>query len=93
MSLCPASPSLQWVPGTAVPHLLGQELVAPSHRYSGPLRLPMACLGVVRFSLSSPDTLHHSSLFVSLLHKGSPERRESPPRAGSLSLDGRHSSP
>jgi hypothetical protein len=69
-TLCPASPSLQWVPGTPVPHLTDQELMAPSHRYYDPLRLPNALLGVVWSSLSSPDSLHHSSFFVSL----SPER-------------------
>ncbi len=31
-SSCPASPSLQWVPGVTVPHL---------HRYYAPLRLPL----------------------------------------------------
>ena len=40
----PSSGSL----GTSVPHL---------HRYYAPLRLPMAHLGVVRFSLSFPDPL------------------------------------
>ena len=51
-TLCPASPSLQWVPWASVPHL---------PRYDDPLRLPRAHLGVVRFSLSSPATLHRSS--------------------------------
>src|SRR4029077_12614293 len=42
-------------------------------------------LGVVRFSLSSPDTLHHSSCFVSLLcREGSCERLELPLHARSL---------
>ena len=68
--------SLQWVPWAAVPHL---------PRYYDPLRLPRAHLGVVRFSLSSPDTLHHSSFFVSLLcREGSCERLELPLHAGSL---------
>jgi hypothetical protein len=47
----------------------------------------MARLGVVRFSLSSPDTLHHSSFFVSLSldrlaceARASSQRRESFPR-------------
>jgi hypothetical protein len=63
---CPASPSLQWVPGTSVPHLPDQGPVAPGPRYDAPLRLPRARLGGVRCSLSSPKTLHHSSFFVSL---------------------------
>ena len=44
MSLCPASPSLQWVPWVAVPHL---------PRYYAPLRLPPAHLGSLRWSLAS----------------------------------------
>jgi hypothetical protein len=40
--------SLPWVPWASVPHL---------PRYYAPLRLPMAHLGVVRFSLSFPDPL------------------------------------
>jgi hypothetical protein len=63
---CPASPSLPGVPGTLVPHLPGQEMRAPSPRDDGPLRLPMAGRGGVRFSLSSPDPLPHSSCFGSL---------------------------
>jgi hypothetical protein len=75
-TLCPASPSLQRVPWASVPHL---------PRYYAPLRLPRAHLGVVRFSLSSPDTLHHSSCFVSLLcREGSCERLELPLHARSL---------
>jgi hypothetical protein len=51
----------------------------------------MARLGVVRFSLSFPDTLRHSSCFVSLLPtEGSLERRELPLRAGRLYPYGRH---
>ena len=41
------------------------KLTAPDHRYSETLRLPLARLGVVRFSLSFPDTLWGSSGFVS----------------------------
>jgi hypothetical protein len=41
-TLCPASPSLQWVPWASVPHL---------HRYYAPLRLPTAHLEVLRSSL------------------------------------------
>jgi hypothetical protein len=37
-------------------------------RYYEPLRLPMAHLGVVRFSLSFPDPLYRASGFVSLGH-------------------------
>jgi len=46
----------------------------------------MARLGVVRFSLSSPDTLYRASFFVSLSHQGSCERRAPPLHAGSLHL-------
>jgi len=51
----------------------------------------MARLGGVRFSLSSPDTLHHSSFFVSLSHerlaweaRASSQRRESLPQRSAL---------
>ncbi len=37
-------------------HLIGQPW-GTDHRYYDQLRLPDACLGFVRFSLSSPDTL------------------------------------
>jgi hypothetical protein len=50
---------------------------APSPRYYAPLRLPKARLGVVRCSLSSPDTLHRSSFFVSLFAKKARVRGES----------------
>jgi hypothetical protein len=43
-TLCPALPSLQWVPWVAVPHL---------HRYYAPRRLPPARLGSLRLSLAS----------------------------------------
>ena len=57
-TLCPASPSLQWVPWALVPHLTGQgNKSATGHRYYGRLRLPNAHLGLLRYSLSSPDTL------------------------------------
>ena len=49
-----------------VPHLPDQKPWAPSPRYYAPLRLPIAHLGVVRCSLSSPDPLYHASCFVSL---------------------------
>lgn len=66
----------------------------PSHRYYDPLRLPKAHLGVVRFSLSSPDTLHHSSFFVFLSRErlagearaSSPRRESSPQRSALLRL-------
>ena len=85
-TLYPASPSLKWVPGTLVPHLLGQVCTTPGLRYYDSLRLPMAHLGGVRFSLSFPDTLYHASFFVSLSLKGSCERRTLPLHAGSLHL-------
>ena len=79
--------SLQWVPGTSVPHLPDQERTAPSLRYYAPLRLPIAHLGVVRCSLSFPDALGHASGFVSLdcarlvgEADASSPRRESSPR-------------
>ncbi len=52
----------------------------------------MAYLGLVRFSLSFPDTLRCSFCFVSLLlfAKGSLDRRELPLCAGRLYLYGRH---
>ncbi len=43
-TLCPALPSLQWVPWVAVPHL---------PRYYAPLRLPPARLGSLRLALAS----------------------------------------
>ena len=61
-TLCPASPSLQWVPWASVPHLTGQK--NSDHRYYGQLRLPDVHLRLVRGSLSSPDTLYCSSFFV-----------------------------
>jgi len=36
----------------------------PDHRYYDPLRLPTALLGLLRFSLSSPDTLTCTVSFV-----------------------------
>ena len=51
----------------------------------------MACLGVVRFSLSSPDTLERSSFFVSLAParlawevRASSQRQESLPHRSAL---------
>ena len=55
-TLCPASPSLQWVAWASLPHLTVQ-LSTTEHRYYDPLRLPEACLRFVRSSLSAPDTL------------------------------------
>jgi hypothetical protein len=64
---------------------------APSQRDSAPLRLPIAHLGGVRFSLSAPDTLYHASFFVSLACERlvckagvSLPRRESFPRRSAL---------
>ena len=70
-TLCPASPSLQWVPWVSVPHLAGLGIHC-NHgpRYYDPLRLPNVHLRFVRSSLSSPDTLYRPSLlFVSLLEQ------------------------
>jgi hypothetical protein len=76
-TVCPASPSLPWVPWASVPHLPRDE---------DPRRLPRAHLGGVRCSLSSPAPLHHSSFFVSLLCRaGAGERLELPRHARSLS--------
>jgi len=93
-TLCPASPSLQWVPGTGVPHLPDWVPLGSSLRYYDPLRLPIVRLGGVRFSLSSPDTLHHSSFFVSLSAErlvreagASSQRRESFPLGGTPAPD------
>src|SRR5210317_630815 len=55
-TLCPTSPSLQWVPWASVPHLLSLTLL-PGQRYYDPLRLPKAHPRFVRYSLSAPDTL------------------------------------
>ena len=68
-TLCPTSPSLQWVPWASVPHLPGQDITHRlGHRYYDRLRLPNARLGVVRSSLSSPDTLYRPSLPLCLPH-------------------------
>ena len=56
-TLCLASPSLQWVAWTSLPHLLDQILYSDL-RYYDPLRLPKVHLRFVRCSLSAPDTLH-----------------------------------
>ena len=64
-SICPASPSLQWVPWALVPHLLSQVFLSPDLRYYAPLRLPSALLGSLRFWLSLPDTLTCFPSFVS----------------------------
>jgi hypothetical protein len=53
-TVCPASPSLQWVPWASVPHL---------PRYCAPLRLPAVHLGSLRFR-SLPNTLSASSVCV-----------------------------
>jgi len=58
-TLCPASPSLQWVPWAPVPHLPGQALAyPPDHRYYNQLRLPTARLEVLRSRYRPPDTLY-----------------------------------
>jgi len=85
-TLCPASPSLQWVLWASVPHLPGQDINTLGHRYYDPLRLPNALLGVVRSSLSAPDTLYRPSLPLCLPHfysnAGLVEGRDIPPNAG-----------
>ena len=53
-TVCPASPSLPWVPWASVPHL---------PRYCAPLRLPSIRLGSLRVR-SLPNTLSASSLCV-----------------------------
>ena len=50
-TLCPASPSLQWVPWASVPHLPGSTAQHSNHRYYAPLRLPIALFGFLRSSL------------------------------------------
>jgi hypothetical protein len=70
-TLCPASPSLQWVLWASVPHLPGQDINTLDHRYYDPLRLlrlRRTRLGVVRSSLSAPDTLYRPSLPLCLPH-------------------------
>jgi hypothetical protein len=54
-TLCPASPSLQWVAWAYLPHLSGQPHCTV-HRYYDPLRLANASLRFVHSSLSAPDT-------------------------------------
>ena len=54
-TLCPASPSLQWVPWASVPHLPSQHI--PDHRYYVQLRLPTALPVVLCYSLSFHSTL------------------------------------
>src|SRR4029450_5933860 len=56
-TLCPAVPSLQWVPWVAVPPLL---------RYYAPLRLPPAHLGSLRLSLASRYRTCFTAFVVSL---------------------------
>jgi len=50
--LCPASPSLQWIPWVSVLHLHGLPKYF-GHRYYDPLRLPFLLLGSLRFRLAS----------------------------------------
>ena len=65
-TLCPASPSLQWVAKVSLPHLPVQQSIT-EHRYYDPLRLPNVHPGFVRSSLSAPDTLYRPSLCLCLL--------------------------
>ena len=88
-TLCPASPSLQWVLWASVPHLPSQDLNTLDHRYYDPLRLPNAHLGVVRSSLSYPNTLYRPSLPLSLPHSISAELvegRDIPPQRRDFAL-------
>ena len=91
-TLCPASPSLQWVPWASVPHLPGQDINTLDHRYYDPLRLPNARLGVVRSSLSAPDTLYRPFLTLCLPHfysnAGLVEGRDIPPQRRDFALGG-----
>src|SRR5574341_2163396 len=82
-TVCPASPSLQWAPWAAVPHLLGRWLTATDLRYYAPLRLPSAPLGSLRFLGSLPDTLSAPLLCVPLPVRGLPGA--ACPRQGSWS--------
>jgi hypothetical protein len=49
-TLCPASPSLQWVARVGLPHLLDQNVYS-GLRYYDPLRLPNVLFGSLRSSL------------------------------------------
>ena len=70
-TVCPASPSLQWVAWASLPHL---------PRYCAPLRLPPVPLGSLRFR-SLPNTLSASSVCVPY---GSFVVGSSPPTPGLL---------
>jgi hypothetical protein len=70
-TVCPASPSLRWVPWALVPHL---------PRYCAPLRLPPVRFGSLRFR-SLPNTLSASSVCVPC---GSLVVGSSPPTPGLL---------
>jgi hypothetical protein len=50
-TLCPASPSLQWVARVGLPHLLGHKNASSGLRYYDPLRLPNVLFGSLRSSL------------------------------------------
>jgi hypothetical protein len=82
-TLCPASPSLQWVPCASVPHLHGTDYHFTYPRYYDPLRLPTARLGFLRFR-STPDTLHSPLLFVSRLSRLAGQAGAFPPFAWAL---------
>jgi hypothetical protein len=76
----PASPSLPGGPRDTGSPPCQSATPVPDQRYDETLRLPMACLGVVQFSLSCPDTVRRSSGFVSrvISQQGALERRERP---------------
>ncbi len=56
-TLCPASPSLQWVPWASVPHLLGLRLSPATPRYYAPLRLPPCLSRAASLVARVPATL------------------------------------
>ena len=73
-SLCPAEPSLQWVPLVSVPHLLVRTPCVHTLRYYAQLGLPIALPGFLRSSLVTQYLVPPLS-FVSRFH-GSPGRLE-----------------
>jgi len=62
-TLCPASPSLEWVPWTSVPHLPDPGCYR-DHRYYDRLRLPDARLAPLHLS---PALRYHACFLVSLV--------------------------
>ena len=74
-TLCPVSPSLQWVPRVAVPHL-PDRCPRTDHRYYDPLRLPLYPSRVASLSLASRYLARFfafvSRLYGSLTHRNGP---------------------